>query len=969
ATSGTQTIPVVAGQLNLVFNWNRTSVNVPTNRSTIIWEVLLVSTATAVELVSTQNTNINVQIEGNTVLNGSIQVGILPNMTRTLATGANINIPHEADGTKTFSWNLSCQFDVTYQATPLTTITASGSGVLDPIPRATQATLTGNPCTFGNSLTINLPRQSTAFTHVITYIFGNLSGTLTTTATNSFVWTPPMTMTSEIAFGTSGTGVLTVVTMDGADVIGVVRLNFTLEIGSRPPVLSAIQLTQATTDIATQFGANVYVQLYSRLRIRLTATAQANATIKWIKIKVNGQELDGSSGATVINANVVTDRLITSGANPVEITVTDSRGLQTTWTGGITVTAYNFPNISIDSVQRVTAGNVLDDNGTRMRITYDFSVTNIGGNNTPVINARTRQASGTWATQNGIQSGAFSGNNVQYLHPATFSINYGYEIELTITDWFSRNGYRTATTSNLSYLNTPFVLMDWNNSGKGMAFGGYSSLIDRVHGLETMPWQFQEGAIYAGRGATPVNGVQNVPATTDVDTLVNTGVYWLAGASANRPIAQTGWLNVFSSSEANRASTIVKQIWWAYSGSHSVIYVRRRDGASAWTAWQRIDATSHFFNATLTGNNLYFYDVNGTQVDVVDLSSFVRSLRYNDTDETLEYRNTTAGTAGVIGTVDMNPFLWRVNRVSTGVDLNNYVTTNIYYFTNITSNRPSLYRHGAVTSGWMMVLEDRRESGVDIKQIFYTHGAGTDTVADGTQWHTFVRSRIGGTWMSWVNLMDTREHVLANGQNLNTLRTTGVYVANNDGLGNSTTNRPQNIQGAYHLEVKQTWASDGTSWDGCIQTYYHYWNPAGGAFTRLWDGTSWTPWKKQFDSEDDTGWQQLALTADFVENTALTGSGAWYRVKCGVLYVRLVRVDAVWVTSGTTYLVATLPTNYYIQTLTKTLPNVERNEFLGVTGDSSFCRITVNNRNIQVLYFQNSNQWFSGSVAIPLNSF
>ena len=53
---------------------------------------------------------------------------------KVLLSGTQV-IPHNADGTKTFSFSGSCQLDITWSGVPLGTISGSGTMTLTPIPK------------------------------------------------------------------------------------------------------------------------------------------------------------------------------------------------------------------------------------------------------------------------------------------------------------------------------------------------------------------------------------------------------------------------------------------------------------------------------------------------------------------------------------------------------------------------------------------------------------------------------------------------------------------------------------------------------------------------------------------------------------------------------------------------------------------------------------------------------------------
>ncbi|WP_226164213.1 DUF859 family phage minor structural protein, partial [Hymenobacter terricola] len=120
------------------------------------------------------------------------------NSTKTLASGTT-TIAHNADGSKTFNYSFSQQFDITFNGW-IGTISGSGSGTLNTIARASQPSCitwpehTQNVGQFGDTISIHMNRLSSSFTHTVRYQFGTQSGTIATGVTTGTTWTIPASL-------------------------------------------------------------------------------------------------------------------------------------------------------------------------------------------------------------------------------------------------------------------------------------------------------------------------------------------------------------------------------------------------------------------------------------------------------------------------------------------------------------------------------------------------------------------------------------------------------------------------------------------------------------------------------------------------------------------------------------------------------------------------------------------------------
>ena len=363
-----------------------------------------------------------------------------------------MNISHNADGAKTLATSARITHD------QFSSSSQSYSQALTTIPRATTPTLSASSVNMGASITINMARASSSFDHTLTYKFGSATGTIGSDLGTSKAWTVPLSLASQIPNGTSGTCTITCKTYNGSTLIGTKTVSFTAKVPSSVvPSISALTVVEATTGLATKFGA--YVQGKSKVKATITAAGSYSSTIKSYKTTIAGKSYSGSS--------VTSGVLTSSGTVTISSTVTDSRGRTATKSTTISVTAYTAPKISTFSAIRANGLGAADNNGTMALARIKFAISALGNKNDKSYVVEYKQkSSDTWLE-------AAKGNVYSYDSNMLLNINLStessYDLRLTITDYFG---------SAVSYAEVPtaFTLMDFHSGGKGLAFGKVSEV-------------------------------------------------------------------------------------------------------------------------------------------------------------------------------------------------------------------------------------------------------------------------------------------------------------------------------------------------------------------------------------------------------------------------------------------------------------------------------------------------------------
>lgn len=117
-------------------------------------------------------------------VNGTTRSGTISSFnissTRRTVTTQTFTIPHNADGTKSFS--ISAEIDVNISAVSLGTMSHSYIGTLNTIPRSSTV-VSGQSWTTLNNLTVSLDVSSTSFTHEVKWQVQNSSSTWQTVKT------------------------------------------------------------------------------------------------------------------------------------------------------------------------------------------------------------------------------------------------------------------------------------------------------------------------------------------------------------------------------------------------------------------------------------------------------------------------------------------------------------------------------------------------------------------------------------------------------------------------------------------------------------------------------------------------------------------------------------------------------------------------------------------------------------------
>lgn len=486
------------------------------------------------------------------------------------------SVPHSADGSKTITVSASFTNNIKPSSG-----SASGTVILTTIPR--KSTMSVSNGTLGVAQTLTVTRQSTSFTHTITYECGSYTGTICTKSTSTSVsFTPALDFANGTPNGTSVYVSFSITTYNGNTSLGSNNYSIWCTIPNTMKPSASFTVTDAS-GLLDRFGA--YIQNKSCFIISVTAEGIYGSTISTYKIEANGKTYNDSIATT--------DILTSSGDMTIKVTVTDSRGRSITLTKNVNVLSYSKPKISNLKIKRSDSNGTSNSSGEYLTVNFDSKISSLNGLNgcNYSIEYKKTKDSDSSYTYISLHDYANKLNLTNGVYTFQADAASSYDVRLTVADNIEQVvilGIGTATSK----------LFSWLTKGLGFAFGKVAELentfevafesvfykiVKMKNGLnvtgnvDVSNDLIVQGNIQAGSGVNYVIPVAN----GDLNTFLNSGKYYIGNNSTNRPENNSGWLEVQNYGNGDYCY----QQYVTYTG---VKYERWRN-AGVWGDWIYID--------------------------------------------------------------------------------------------------------------------------------------------------------------------------------------------------------------------------------------------------------------------------------------------------------------------------------------------------------------------------------------------
>lgn len=430
------------GNVGLTCTWTATQ-DLVANKSILTWTL------------ASDGSQYYVYVTGNVKLeiNGEMVLDIFPRFdmqgggywSRT----GTLEIPHNSDGSKTFTINVSA--GIWYYTS--SNCTGTGTFTLDQIPRASSATVPN--FTMGTGGTVSITRASTGFTHKLSVKLDSSTYEIASGVETSYKWTPDLDEWGpRIPDASSAVCTLILDTYSGNTKIGTASYPFTLYVPvSAVPSVSSFAVSIVNDNPVVQ-GWGVAVKGYTKIRWEAAAEGAYGSVIRSYAFTAGRLTGSDASGTTGI--------IQTAGSLIPIIKVTDSRGRTTTdreSADAIGVYDYAAPNVANAAAYRCDENGNANEAGTHVRITLTANISSVGGRNSATLQYRYRLAGGSFGAWIDFTSGAILSG---------FDVENSYEFELRAVDALGMDKVASAIVP------TERVWLNGRESNNGAAFGKYA---------------------------------------------------------------------------------------------------------------------------------------------------------------------------------------------------------------------------------------------------------------------------------------------------------------------------------------------------------------------------------------------------------------------------------------------------------------------------------------------------------------
>lgn len=402
------------------------------------------------------NCTASVTIDGQTI-NWSGRPSMLSQNQVIMLIDRTVTVGHNADGTKTF--NLSASFSGGGGWSPGALNIDGNSFTLTTIPRSSSVSV--SPGVIGNTITINISRQSSSYKHTVRYSWGSKSGTIASNVDTSITWSIPIDFANDIPDSASGTGTIYVDTYSGNTKTGTQSITFTASVPANvKPTFTGISLSDLNGAAQNLIpNSNTFIQIISNIKVAFNgAVGSYGSSITGYRAEIVGknQTTDVNGGSLgIMNYN---------GPITIRASVSDSRGRWSdTREVSVTVLEYFAPALSFNITRTGSTSSTLTVTRNakvapltvagrkKNTMTLTFKVARLGTNAFAVDNG---QATGTWSSISNLV-------NSQANLAGNYLANQSWVVIGTLEDKFTRTEFMVNVA-------TESVVFSYDRSGVGV---------------------------------------------------------------------------------------------------------------------------------------------------------------------------------------------------------------------------------------------------------------------------------------------------------------------------------------------------------------------------------------------------------------------------------------------------------------------------------------------------------------------
>lgn len=519
-------------------------------------------------------------INGTSLLSTTTGNYDLSGTSQQLIKSGTLAIPHNSDGTKSFSFSWNVNFTSTGYG--YGNVTTSGTYTLPTIPRTSSFSVASTMNT-GTNYTLTISRSSDSFTHDVTYTVGGVeTAVATSTTATSVTVNIPHSLFNKYPSNSTVTGTINVKTKSGSSLIGSMSQNVTINFPtSFIPTVTGLSV--GNTQYAPMTTSNQFIRGISKMTLTASgASGVYSSTINGYEFRykrANGN-YEGVVSSSTNSYQYGVFQFPNSGSEvlTVEVRVKDSRGRYSSWksiASAVRVHYYQPPSIGNITVKRTGATN------TSLNVTRNYKVTPLytgGGttnNNTALLSFQTRELGGAESTNTGANSSVMALTNSTATLSGTFAANKSYEVRAVLKDSIQTvyGSWIRVSTESLPMTIAP------NGIGVGKAHSGGSYNLEVGDGGVKI-----DGALILANGMQALGlSLDNIPIGTNLNDVNEPGIYFQGSALVSSKLINCPTDHAFKMS-------VIKVSAFTYQVIHDFtneVYYRSMYNNN-WRSWKRI---------------------------------------------------------------------------------------------------------------------------------------------------------------------------------------------------------------------------------------------------------------------------------------------------------------------------------------------------------------------------------------------
>lgn len=476
------------------------------NTSTLSWTLKMIKTNSAYSANNTGGEKFKVLIDGLTVLNANKAWDLRTASSVTIASGTK-TVTHESNGTKSVPVSFSYTPSMSSPYYP-GALSGSGTFTCATIPRISTVSVNKTSADVGTSVTINIARAASSYTHNLYYkVASGGNVVIGTGIATSKVWDIPSGL---LPNNSSAPVTITCDTYNGSTKVGTSTCAMTVTVPSAAmPSITAVTVSESadTSDIETKFG--IYVQNQSCLDVSIEAAGIYGSTISSYSTIIDGTTYTGNT--------FTTNPIASSGEVTIKTTIRDSRGKTATYTETVSVAEYTAPTLSNVYASRCDENGLAKEDGTYLKVEYTYSISSVNGMNDKLLEIQYKaDGSDTW--------NAFITDSSEYTRTDVtvrssselLDTDASYAVRIMVSDYFYSG--ETAVV-NVRQVSAAFTLINFGANGRSIAIGQQSSNDGRLECA--IPANFTGGLFIDGIDVLNYlkRALYLIPSTTSLESI------------------------------------------------------------------------------------------------------------------------------------------------------------------------------------------------------------------------------------------------------------------------------------------------------------------------------------------------------------------------------------------------------------------------------------------------------------------